>query len=282
MSITINHQTNAIEAVGAASTIELSAGVSLGLKVNGSSQLQIDNNGNLSMGTTTAAGNKLRVGGAISGNAVGITVRLSATAASDVTSNFYGTYSDITTTAASFTLGNLHHFRAAGRTRGAGSTITNQYGFHADSGLTEATNNYGFYSNIAAGTGRYNFYANGTADNYFAGGISDSLGKIRSIPSGSGKSSNYTLVAADNGTYIPMVTNTGSTVTVPSNVFALGDTVVIVNTLSGNMSIAQDGSMTLRFAGTASTGTRTLAGFGIATILFISSTVAIISGSGLS
>jgi hypothetical protein len=44
-------------------------------------------------------------------------------------------------------------------------------GFKAESTLTGATNNYGFYSDIAAAAGRYNFYANGTADNYFAGNV---------------------------------------------------------------------------------------------------------------
>ncbi len=65
----------------------------------------------------------------------------------------------------------MHGFRATQGTIGAGSSITNQYGFNADSTLVGATNNYGFYGNIAAGTGRYNFYANGTADNYFAGKV---------------------------------------------------------------------------------------------------------------
>jgi hypothetical protein len=50
-------------------------------------------------------------------------------------------------------------------------TVTTQIGFRADSNLTGATNNYGFYGNIAAGTGRWNFYAAGTADNYFAGNV---------------------------------------------------------------------------------------------------------------
>jgi hypothetical protein len=48
-------------------------------------------------------------------------------------------------------------------------TGTNSYGFNVSSALTGATNNYGFYSNIAAAANRYNFYAAGTAQNYFAG-----------------------------------------------------------------------------------------------------------------
>jgi len=48
---------------------------------------------------------------------------------------------------------------------------TNAYGFYVSSGWVEATNNYGFYSNIDAGTGRWNFYTGGTADNYFEGDV---------------------------------------------------------------------------------------------------------------
>ncbi len=52
---------------------------------------------------------------------------------------------------------------------GAGSSVTNQFGYVVDASLTGATNNYGFYGNIAAGTGRYNLHMGGSADNYLAG-----------------------------------------------------------------------------------------------------------------
>jgi hypothetical protein len=92
-------------------------------------------------------------------------------------------YSQINTAAASFTLNQLDHFRASPATFGVGSTVNTQYGFHAVSTLTGATNNYGFYGNIASGTGRWNFYANGTAQNYFSGvtsvgGVPQVLGAI--------------------------------------------------------------------------------------------------------
>jgi hypothetical protein len=73
------------------------------------------------------------------------------------------------TQAASFTMGFLQHYYANQNTIGAGSSVTHQYGFFAESSLTGATNNYGFYGGIAAGTGRYNLYMAGTADNYLAG-----------------------------------------------------------------------------------------------------------------
>lgn len=61
------------------------------------------------------------------------------------------------------------HFYANPNTIGAGSTITNQYGFYAQSNLNQATNNYGFFSALAASTGRWNFYAAGDAPNVFMG-----------------------------------------------------------------------------------------------------------------
>jgi hypothetical protein len=68
---------------------------------------------------------------------------------------------------ATLTDGNGYFY--AGNNLGAGASITNQYAFHAGNGAVGATNNYGFLSNIAAGTGRFNFYAAGSAPNYFAG-----------------------------------------------------------------------------------------------------------------
>jgi len=85
------------------------------------------------------------------------------------TGGFNAFSSFISTAAAAFNVNTIAHYKAAFFTLGAGSSITNQYGFMADSGLTAATNNYGFYSGIAAASGRYNFYANGTADNVFVG-----------------------------------------------------------------------------------------------------------------
>ena len=85
------------------------------------------------------------------------------------TSTAYGLQVASGTQAASFTCGNLINFNVTQGTIGATSTVTNQFGYRVDSTLTGATNNYGFFSNIASGTGRWNFYANGTAQNYFNG-----------------------------------------------------------------------------------------------------------------
>jgi hypothetical protein len=96
-------------------------------------------------------------------------IDIGATVASDVTSSARGVQSQLTTSAAAFTVTNLVHFYANPSARGAGSTITNHYGFIAESSISTGTNNFGFYSNIASASNSWNFFANGTANNAFAG-----------------------------------------------------------------------------------------------------------------
>ncbi len=71
----------------------------------------------------------------------------------------------------SYTVTNVSHFRAQQYTLGTNQIITNNYGFHAGAALTSGINNYGFYSNLSSSNNRWNFYANGTAPNYFEGDI---------------------------------------------------------------------------------------------------------------
>jgi hypothetical protein len=86
-----------------------------------------------------------------------------------------------------------------------------------------------------------------------------------------------TLVVGDRGA---LVAATG-TVTVPASVFAARDVVTIANDSASSISIAQGSGLTMYLVGTATTGNRTLAQRGVATVVFISATVAIISGGGL-
>ena len=132
-------------------------------------RMRIDNAGNVGIGATPLAGRRLEVRGNATGTTSSNYVMSGATIQSDVTGTFNSFVSFPATAAASFTLTTLRHYSASQSTIGLGSTVTNQYGFFADSAITGATNNYGFYSDIASGTNRWNFYASGTAANYFAG-----------------------------------------------------------------------------------------------------------------
>jgi len=134
-------------------------------------RMRIDNAGQVGIGGTPSAGDTIFVAKSATGATTSYGIRFNQSILSGVTSAFYGIASGFNTQSASFTLTNLGHFLASQGTFNSPSAVTNQYGFFASSNLTGATNNYGFYSNIASGTGRFNFYANGTAANYFAGGV---------------------------------------------------------------------------------------------------------------
>lgn len=138
------------------------------LYMNGSAMNYL--NGNLGIGNTPFNYIGLLIQKSLpgsSGNAYQVAAQ--ATYDNTVTLTAYSYSSSPSTTAASYTLTNLTHFLANGVTIGSGSAVTNQYGFWANSNLTGAANNYGFYGNIASGAGRWNLYMAGTADNYIAG-----------------------------------------------------------------------------------------------------------------
>lgn len=141
-------------------------------------QATIDARAMHNIGQHAATGSGLqyyRAGGAypVTGTAYAIpfhsevTTPASATVFSELTSF----KSQPPTTGANSTITLLQGFAAVGPPLGAGASIGTQIGFAASSSLTAATNNYGFYGNIPAGTGRYNFYAAGTADNVFNGNV---------------------------------------------------------------------------------------------------------------
>jgi hypothetical protein len=135
---------------------------------------RVTNSKNTIFGRTYSSGERIGIGGSTSVLTSGTSAAgvYNDTVVSSAQTVAYTANSTFTSTqATAFTLSNLVHYSANQNTLGAGSTVTNQFGFAANGGLTGATNNYGFYSNIASGTGRWNFYAQGTAENYLAGNL---------------------------------------------------------------------------------------------------------------
>lgn len=74
---------------------------------------------------------------------------------------------------------------------------------------------------------------------------------------------------------------TTGNVTVNPSVFSAGDAFSVYNDSASAVSIVQGTSMTLRLSGTATTGTRTLAARGLATVWFNAHNEAIVSGAGV-
>ena len=109
-------------------------------------------------------------------------------------------------------------------------------------------------------------------------GYVDNAGNVRQIPqSGSAKTTSYTLTTGDVGEFIQV--GSGGSVTIPDATFAAGDAVSVFNNTSGNITITCT-ITTAYIAGTdADKATVTLATRGVATILFISGTVCVMSGN---
>jgi hypothetical protein len=151
-------------------TISVGGG-SAGLKLYGSggTGIEIDASGAVGIGNTPSAITTLGLAKLMTGGTTAYGMLNQGEIQADVTVQGILNRSYISTKAAAFTCANVYGFQSVQGSIGAGSAITNQYGFSAAATLIGATNNYGFYSDIAAASNRYNFFANGSAQNYFAG-----------------------------------------------------------------------------------------------------------------
>lgn len=93
------------------------------------------------------------------------------------------------------------------------------------------------------------------------------------------KSAAYTLVASDAGKFISITTGG---ITIPADVFSTGDAISVYNRSTSSQTITPGTNVVLRQAGTANLGNRTIAQYGVATLLCVSSNVFAIMGAGVS
>ena len=107
--------------------------------------------------------------------------------------------------------------------------------------------------------------------------VRDGSGNVRAVPQNS-QTSAYILVASDVGKHIGITTGG---VTVNAGIFSAGDAVSIYNNSSSNQTITQGTSVTMYLVGTATTGNRTLAQRGVATVLCVGTDTFVIMGGGL-
>jgi hypothetical protein len=111
---------------------------------------------------------------------------------------------------------------------------------------------------------------------YTLPGQTATLGYLNVPPVGT-KTGSYTLAVTDIGEYVQI--GSGGSITIPDATFAEGDIISLFNNTSGNITITCS-ITTAYIAGTDSDkATMTLATRGVATILFISSTVCVVTGN---
>ena len=100
----------------------------------------------------------------------------------------------------------------------------------------------------------------------------------RNVPPSGTKTSSYTLVAADVGKFVEL--GTGGSVTVPAGVFAAGDVVSIFNNTSGTIACTCSAITDVYKAGTdADISSFSITTRGVANILFITATRAVVTGN---
>jgi len=108
--------------------------------------------------------------------------------------------------------------------------------------------------------------------------MSDSIGNLREVPRNS-QTSSYTLQASDSGKFISITTGG---VTVPQNIFSIGQTISVFNNSASDQTITQGTGTALRLVAVGTTGNRTLANYGLATILCVATNTFVVTGAGVS
>lgn len=106
--------------------------------------------------------------------------------------------------------------------------------------------------------------------------VKDSLGTdytigFRSIP----QSLNTTAAASDIGKHLYV----SATTTVPSGVFVAGNEFLVVNSSGSAVTLTQGAGTTLRLGGTATTGSRTVAAYGVASVLCVGTETFYVTGN---
>ena len=157
-------------------------------------------------------------------------------------------------------------------TTGAKNTILGRYDGN-QGGLDIRTSSN--YIVLSDGDGNPRMYYDNSASEWY-----DLYGKIRAIPQNA-QTAAYVLVATDVGKHISITTGG---VTANASVFSAGDAVTIYNNSGSNQTITAGASVTFRLAGTATTGNRTLAQYGVATLLCVTGGATptfVVSGAGV-
>jgi hypothetical protein len=204
----------------------------------------------------------------------------------------------VDTTGSSVNFGNANTLNIAGTTFSANGnifTITNPGGGvfqltgNSFSGIQTSTfGNVVVSSNLTAGNVIVSSIISGSAGNLVTTSnisatgnvtgnfVNDSKGELRQIPVNP-QTTAYTLIATDAGKFIRTI----ASVLVPASIFNVGDSVSIYNNSNSSISLIQNAGVTMYNVGTITTGNRTLAQRGLATVVCVDTNTFIVTGGGL-
>jgi hypothetical protein len=284
---------DASTAAGLTSIIAQFGGSQLALGAAATEYVRINASGNVGIGTTSPSA-KLDVNGSLRANSLTLTAALAvaqggtgATDAATARSNLSAAASGAVTSSGI----TMSTARILGRTTastGAIEEISIGSGLSLTGGTLSSTAGGGTVTSVG-GTGSANGLSlSGTVTT--SGNLTLS-GSVTSVATGAtidGVTIGYRSIPRSTTTTTAVVGDVGKCIavsagiTIPNATFAAGDAVSIYNDSASAVTITQGASLTLRQAGTANTGNRTLAARGMATIWFNSSSEAIISGAGVS
>lgn len=185
---------------------------------------------------------------------------------------------DVITNITSLTLTNALPVASGGTgvttSTGSGSVVLSNSGTLTTPRL--AGSSTGYTSFASANASATNYTVTFPAENMTTG--------FRNIPPIGSKTSSYTLAVSDVAKYVQI--GSGGSIIVPNSVFADGDIVIIFNSTSTDKTITTLNQISVAYiAGTTtnrggvSGANITLAGYGVATVLFTSAASCVISGN---
>jgi hypothetical protein len=96
---------------------------------------------------------------------------------------------------------------------------------------------------------------------------------------------NATIAATDAGKHYYSTLSTANVLTIANNTsvtWAVGTAISLVNRGTGNITVAQESGVSLYLAGNATAGNRTVATYGMATLLNVAANIWMINGTGVS
>lgn len=140
------------------------------LNVNGATHITGNTivDGSIGIGSSILTNINARISKNIDGGSTSMGIWVDGQVQSGVTGAAYNYRSNSNVVNTAFTLPDIYHFGAVQGSFGASATVTRQTGFYVGN-LTGGATNYAVRTQVAAAANAWNIFADGTANNYFAG-----------------------------------------------------------------------------------------------------------------